>query len=96
MEYNLNPNSVKETEAKRPLAMITGGTRGVGAGIAEEFVKDGYNVILGYRANVDAAKTFKEHLLTNYGGPNNPSQQNIFKENVGFNSVSSDTASELN
>ena len=48
----------------RPLAMITGGTRGVGAGIAEEFVKDGYNVILGYRANVDAAETFKEYLFS--------------------------------
>ena len=85
MEYNLNPNSVKEKDAKRPLAMITGGTRGVGAGIAEEFVKDGYNVILGYRANDDAAKTFKEYLLTNYGGPNNPSKQNILMENVGYN-----------
>ena len=93
MEYNVNPSSVKEKEVKRPLAMITGGTRGVGAGIAEELVKDGYNVILGYRANVDAAKTFKEYLLTNYGGSNNPSEQTICKENVGHDSFENDTTS---
>ena len=51
---------------KRPLAIITGGTRGIGSGIAEMFAEDGYNLILGFRENIVAAKKFKNHLLEKY------------------------------
>lgn len=50
---------------KRPVAMITGGTRGIGAGIAEQLCRD-YDLILGFRANVDAAEKFRAQLLETY------------------------------
>ena len=50
---------------RRPVAMITGGTRGIGAGIAEQLGPD-YDLILGFRANVDAAEKFRAQLLEKY------------------------------
>ncbi|WP_405127681.1 3-oxoacyl-[acyl-carrier-protein] reductase [Sinanaerobacter chloroacetimidivorans] len=47
-------------------AVITGGVRGIGKAIAEEFCKEGANVLLCYRSNDDAAnKTVEE--LKKYG-----------------------------
>lgn len=37
-------------------AIITGGVRGIGKAIAEEFCKNGANVVISYRSNEDAAK----------------------------------------
>ena len=51
----------------RPVVIITGGTRGIGSGIAEMFAFEGYSLILGYRENLDAAEKFKTHLLEKYG-----------------------------
>ena len=55
---------------KRPLAIITGGTRGIGSGIAEMFAEDGYNLILGFRENIVAAEKFKTHILEKYDSNN--------------------------
>ena len=57
-------------DKKRPVAMITGGTRGIGSGIAEMFAMEGYSLVLGFRENADAAEQFKEHLLQTYGNAN--------------------------
>jgi len=47
-------------------AVITGGVRGIGRAVAEEFCKNGANVMLCYRSNTEAAeKTAKE--LAVYG-----------------------------
>ena len=51
----------------RPVVIITGGTRGIGSGIAEMFAAEGYSLILGFRENVDAAEKFRNHLLEKYG-----------------------------
>lgn len=40
--------------------IITGGTRGIGAGLAESFLKAGATVIATYSGNDDAARNFKE------------------------------------
>ncbi len=43
-------------------AIITGGVRGIGKAIAEEFVKRGADVFLTYRSNDEAARLVKEEL----------------------------------
>jgi 3-oxoacyl-[acyl-carrier protein] reductase len=40
--------------------IVTGGTRGIGAGITESFLKAGANVIATYAGNDEAANVFKE------------------------------------
>lgn len=47
-------------------AIVTGGTRGIGLGIAQKLAQDGYNLIIGYNANEEAAKSAKESLETTY------------------------------
>lgn len=47
-------------------AIITGGVRGIGKAIAEEFVKQGADVLLCYRSNEEAAKAVQQELLA-YG-----------------------------
>ena len=37
-------------------ALITGGSRGIGAAIARQLAADGYHVIINYRSNAEAAK----------------------------------------
>lgn len=46
--------------------IVTGGTRGIGAGISEAFLKYGAKVIATYSGNDQAAMNFKEKLLS-YG-----------------------------
>lgn len=43
-------------------AIITGGVRGIGLGIAEEFCKNGADVMITYRGNDEAAKAAAEKL----------------------------------
>jgi 3-oxoacyl-[acyl-carrier protein] reductase len=44
------------------VALVTGGTRGIGRAIVEEFAKDGYAVAFTYHANHEAAKNLVECL----------------------------------
>lgn len=46
--------------------IVTGGTRGIGAGLTESFLKAGATVIATYSGNDDAARNFKE-ILSLYG-----------------------------
>ena len=43
-------------------AIITGGVRGIGLGIAEEFCRNGADVMITYRGNDEAAKAAAEKL----------------------------------
>jgi len=47
--------------------MITGGTRGIGSGIAECFAKEGFDLVLGFRNNFAAAEKFQETISKKYG-----------------------------
>ena len=51
------------TEAQRsPVAIITGGTRGIGLAIARRFVTDGYDLLLTFRGDEEAAKVAEAEL----------------------------------
>lgn len=43
-------------------ALITGATRGIGKSIAEEFVRQGANVIFTYRSSAEKARELEQHL----------------------------------
>lgn len=45
-------------------AIVTGGTRGIGRGITEAFLKNGATVIATYASNDTAANAFKEEMAT--------------------------------
>lgn len=43
--------------------IVTGGTRGIGRGITESFLKEGATVIATYASNDEAANSFKEDMI---------------------------------
>jgi len=49
--------------SSRPIAIISGGTRGIGSGISEALADAGYDLLLTYNTNKDAAKEFAKSLL---------------------------------
>ena len=49
------------------VAIVTGGTRGIGRGIAEHLALAGYDLILGYNSNSSAADTTRSALQSSHG-----------------------------
>ena len=47
--------------------LITGASRGIGASMAMEFAKEGYNVVINYLTNEERALKVKEDILGKYG-----------------------------
>lgn len=48
------------------VAIITGGTRGIGFGISQQLAANGYNLILGFNRNKEAAAKAKASLESDY------------------------------
>ena len=40
----------------KTFALVTGGSRGIGAAICKRLAKDGYHVLINFRSNIEAAK----------------------------------------
>jgi 3-oxoacyl-[acyl-carrier protein] reductase len=68
--------------------IVTGGTRGIGAGITESFLKAGANVIATYAGNEEAANAFKEKhsiygdklILKKFNVANTSEVENFFSD----------------
>ena len=48
------------------VALITGGSRGIGKAISERFAKEGYNIIINFKENADSANKLKKELESKY------------------------------
>ena len=51
----------------RPVAIVTGGSRGIGAAISERLAGEGYAVVINYAGRRDDAEALVAHLLANGG-----------------------------
>lgn len=50
----------------KKVAIITGGSRGIGAAISEKFASNGYNVTINYKSNDEKANEIKNKLENTY------------------------------
>lgn len=48
------------------VALITGGSRGIGKAISKKFAQNGYDLIINYKENTDRAEEIKKELEKNY------------------------------
>ena len=55
------------TARDTPLALVTGGSRGIGRAIVRRLARDGYDVALVYRRDVEAARAAAAEALRNQG-----------------------------
>lgn len=52
---------------KNKTVIITGGSKGIGAGISEVFAQEGANLIINYHSNKEEAETLSSMLIEKYG-----------------------------
>ena len=55
------------SENRRPLALVTGGSRGIGASIALRLAEDGFHVLINYSSSRDRAESILEQIKRSGG-----------------------------
>jgi 3-oxoacyl-[acyl-carrier protein] reductase len=61
---------------RKPVALVTGGSRGIGRGICLALASRGFNILINYNANADAAEQTK-HMILKMGGEAETCQADI-------------------
>lgn len=51
-------------ETKKPTAIITGSSRGIGAGVAERLSKDGFNIVINYVQSAKPAEDLVKRIIS--------------------------------
>ena len=62
---------------KGRVALVTGGTRGIGAAICRSLASQGATLAAGYAGNDEAARTFRDGVAVTYGTPFNIHTGNV-------------------
>lgn len=57
----------KNSEANKKVAIVTGGSRGIGRAIARRLAKDGFHVVVNYRANTKEAEATLAAIVADGG-----------------------------
>src|SRR5947209_11416577 len=60
----MNQSTAAETKIGRPVALVTGGSRGIGRGICLELSRHGYAVAVNYAGNEEAARETQQQIGT--------------------------------
>ena len=61
-EYEKQSSKEIKMERKNKVALITGGSRGIGEAISRKFASQGYNVIINFKQSIEKAKSLKNQL----------------------------------
>ena len=65
---------------KNKVVIITGGARGIGAGITEVFAQEGSNIIMNYHTHQEESEAYAKELSEKYGVKIVPVQGDVGKE----------------
>ena len=66
LNLSITLSSSTTTNRGRKIALVTGGTRGIGSGISEALAEAGYDLLLTYNTDKDAASEFSQSIREKY------------------------------